>query len=217
MTWGMFGSRAESLKFLKNCFLFAMEQIPNFLLRSSGSLLLWGPIWTSWLKRRSALLCEFLPLTFLLSTVLITMAEVISQWTRQTDLLVSPRREERANMLEMVKLLLLWQEPKTLGNVAVLRSNSSWRGMNQLSWILLETHGIGQSRFFAQYVLYILLQSTQWEITKHLEHDLFKSNRNFWYPWFYIALEERLRCIGNTRSFKDWSVQLNILLLLHFS
>ena len=110
MTWGMFGSRAESLKFLKNLFLFVMEQIPNFLLRSPDSLLLWGPIWTSWLKGRSALLGEYLILTFLLSAILITMAEVIWQWTRQIDLLVSPRRAKRTRMLNMVKLLLtcLW-------------------------------------------------------------------------------------------------------------
>lgn len=200
MAWGMFGSRAESLTFLKNLFLFVMEQIPNFLLRSPGSLLLWGPIWTSWLKGRSALLCEYLSLTFLLSAILITVAEIISQWTRQIDLLVNPRREKRARVLNMVKL-----PAKTLGKATVLRRGRSWRGMNQLYWVLLETHGIGQSRFFAQYLLCILLQSAQWEVTEQLEHYFFWSKRNFWYLWSCLALGERLRHIGTSRSFKIWS------------
>lgn len=219
MAWGMFGSRAESWKFLKNLFLFVMEQFPNVLLRSPGSLLLWGPIGTSWLKRRSALLCEYLPLKFLLSAVLITMAEVISQWTRQTDLPVSPRKAEKTRVLNMVELLLIYvaatynsgQGCRAEKRQVVMRNEPVILGSARNPW--------NRSKIDSLHSIYCIFCSIlpNGKLPSTFSPTSFWSNRNFWYPWSYLALGERLRHIGTSRFFKICIGQLNILLLPHFS
>lgn len=49
----------------------------------------------------------------------------------------------------------------------------------------------GQSRFFCALYTVYFLQFVQYEVTKHLEHYCFWSNRHFWYSWSYLALGER--------------------------
>lgn len=39
-----------------------------------------------------------------------------------------------------------------------------------------------KGEFFARYLLYVLLQSAQWELTEHLEHYFFWRYRHFFDP-----------------------------------